>query len=148
METPCPMAGRRAREYAARLTQFFKEISDLKKLFEASFDLIQEVGAELAQHACFALGVLLGESKLRFSWVFQPPFTIWLCDDIDEAKKFRRIVNKQIADRDPNLNRVSVYLVMKGVDTLGEDFEAHSLGQYTSPLLRTEMTIYQLLGRI
>ena len=145
--TPCPMAGRRCREYAGRLTQFFQEIVELKRLFAASLELIQEVGTELAQDACFALGVLLGESKLRFAWVFQPPFTIWLCDDPEQAAKFIVIVRKQIRERDPNLNRVSAYFVIKGIDTLGDDFEAHSLGQGTSEILRTEMTVYQLLGR-
>lgn len=140
------MAGRRAREYAGRLTQFFNEITELQKKFD-SFDLIEEVGTEFAHDACFALQALLGEAKLRFAWVFQPPFTIWLCDDHEEAAKFITIVRKQIRERDPNLNRVSAYFVMKGIDTLGEDFEAHSLGKGTSEILRTEITVYQLLDR-
>ena len=89
--------------------------------------------------------ISVGHSKMKFAWVFKPPFTVWQCDSAGAARKFLTTVRKQILDKDPKLDRVSAFFTLTSPPCIGADMEKHAAGRGCSPILRTQLTAYQLL---
>lgn len=143
----CGKVGCRAREYLPRLLQFYAALDALRQDFVNNNEVHNEISIEISQQSFGCITLMLGEAQLKFAFVFQPPYTIWQCDDPAEARKFITTVKDQIAKDPKSVHRVSAYFVLEGDGCLGTDMETHASNNGCSPELRTEMTVYQFLGR-
>jgi hypothetical protein len=144
----CNKSGRRGPEYANRLLQFFAELRALRDRFSGEVSLISELGGTLCRQGASVTSVMLSDSKLKFAWVFQPPYTIWQCDHPPKAAKFLETVQIQIASKDKNLHRVSCFFTVEEDGCHGTDMRRHARGEGCSAGLRTAMTSYQFLGLV
>lgn len=141
----CNKSSRRGREYLQRIVLFYDEIKGLVQTFRSQLDVIREMGPGLCQDMRMTLTMMLGHSKMKFHWVFKPPFTVWQCDSAGAARKFLTTVRKQILDKDPKLDRVSAFFTLTSPPCIGADMEKLAAGRGCSPILRTQLTAYQLL---
>ena len=137
----CSLSGRRATEYAARLKKLFEDLAELRQWF-GSVEAVNEFGPELVSNGEYCLAVTLGHARLKFHWVFQPPYSIWACDSPDAAQEFISTTEAQIANKDPKVHRVSCRFVLEQDGCYGKQFKAHARREGMEPELRTEMTCY------
>ena len=141
----CKKAGRNAKGYKQRLLQLYGELMELSSSF-LSISMITELGGPLCADGQLCVSTILGHLRLKFAWVFQPPFTIWNCEDPEEARKFIQTTKDQIARGDTNVHRVSCRFVLEDEGCMGAAFEAHAQRQGLDQLVGTEITCYLNLG--
>ena len=93
---------------------------------------------------------MLALAKMKFSFVNQVPFLIWRCSkDLAVAQRFIDIGRRQVASRDPRLNRITAFFVCQDLGCMGRDFDRYvdpGTGNALSPELQTEFTAYESLG--
>ena len=144
----CNFAGRRAPEYHDRLEEFWDTLRRAQSMLQHNW-WISQIGVALCQDGHYALSIIAGAGKMKFSFVNQMPFTVWRVDDVPAAANFLMAAREQIAKRDKHLHRVTCYLALQQSGCFGDDFEAWASGPddgHASDALQTELTAYKFLG--
>ena len=127
----CQWGGCRALGFATRFEEALNQIQDVRTEFYSSLENVA------------AVNVILGNLRLKMSWVWQEPYLVWRAHDPDVAQQ---MIDQHDAMISQGLkpHRVTSYLCGWASGQLREDMVSHAGGAGLSERLREELRAYSL----